>query len=226
MGVSTVFAAACDGTPRRHAFGGREARRHDHRSLEMAAGQDPDDAFPAANTASYNGDKTTDTIPRLRWCIYCVELDLDQGARQGCVSDEFEIYFLQAHIWDPGDGVVLTATWLLPVALVPATLELADYQRPGAVDASKDGTPSVESSATSEPTPDKADTARSPEPDAKSPEPAPVKGADADADPKANDSKKSDAETEAEKESLRRRWSTLILGREKSKGGKVDSGGK
>jgi hypothetical protein len=128
---------------------------------------------------------------------------------------------------------VLTATWLLPVALVPATLNLADYQRPGAVDASKDGPPSVESSATSEPTPDKADTAKSPEPDAKSPEPdakspepAPVKGADADADPKANDSKKSDAETEAEKESLRRRWSTLILGREKSKGGKVDSGGK
>ncbi|KAJ7922884.1 hypothetical protein B0H13DRAFT_100156 [Mycena leptocephala] len=61
---------------------------------------------------------------------------------------------------DKGDGVVLTATWLLPVALVPATLNLADYQRPGAVDASKDGTPSVESSATSEPTPDKADTAK------------------------------------------------------------------
>ncbi|KAJ7109797.1 hypothetical protein C8R44DRAFT_263106 [Mycena epipterygia] len=42
---------------------------------------------------------------------------------------------------DKGDGVVLTATWLLPVALVPGTLNSEDFQRQsgGTVDAPKDG---------------------------------------------------------------------------------------
>ncbi|KAJ7755043.1 hypothetical protein DFH07DRAFT_959609 [Mycena maculata] len=41
---------------------------------------------------------------------------------------------------DKGDGVVLTATWLLPVALVPGTLKPGDFRR-GAMGASKDGKP-------------------------------------------------------------------------------------
>ncbi|KAJ6523605.1 hypothetical protein B0H19DRAFT_1223991 [Mycena capillaripes] len=126
---------------------------------------------------------------------------------------------------DKGDGVVLTATWLLPVALVPTTLRAEDFQRPGAVDAaSKDGKPavtSVDSSAKSVPTP-----ATEPRPKSAEPAPAPKSvepGLKPVAATKADDSKKSAAEAEAEKESLSRRWSTLVLGREKSKG-KVETG--
>ncbi|KAF8204290.1 hypothetical protein K438DRAFT_1964647 [Mycena galopus ATCC 62051] len=117
---------------------------------------------------------------------------------------------------DKGHGVVLSATWLLPVALVPATLRLEDFQRPGAVDAAKAGKPtdpSLNSSATSAPTADKAETK-------KSSGSAPVKstepGLKPNASSKADNSKA--PTTEAEKESLSRRWSTLILGRDKPQG--------
>ncbi|KAJ7897296.1 hypothetical protein B0H14DRAFT_2332753, partial [Mycena olivaceomarginata] len=121
---------------------------------------------------------------------------------------------------DKGHGVVLTATWLLPVALVPATLKSEDFQRPGAVDTAKGGNPaasSVDSSVASTPT---ADQVKPAEPTSvKSTEP----GLKPDADRKTHDPKTPSTETEKDKESLSRRWSTVILGRDKSKG-KADQG--
>ncbi|KAJ7269322.1 hypothetical protein B0H12DRAFT_1229474 [Mycena haematopus] len=117
---------------------------------------------------------------------------------------------------DKGHGVVLTATWLLPVALVPGTLKAEDFQRPSEVVSAKDVKPphvSLDSSATGVANPDKVDTAEGGEP-------APVKSADLGVKPDV-DSKADSSNTE--KHSLSRRWSTLILGRDKSKG-KVDAG--
>ncbi|KAJ7665366.1 hypothetical protein DFH06DRAFT_1470639 [Mycena polygramma] len=124
---------------------------------------------------------------------------------------------------DKGDGVVLTATWLLPVALVPASLNAADYQRPGGVEGAKDK-PAVESSAKSAST----QTAKSTEPAAKPPlksaksgstrAKSSERGLKAPPVDRKQSGSKSDTETETTAESLSRRWSTLVLRRGKSKG--------
>ncbi|KAF7337594.1 F-box domain-containing protein [Mycena sanguinolenta] len=131
---------------------------------------------------------------------------------------------------DKGHGVVLTATWLLPVALVPTTLKAEDFLRPGEVAAAKGGkTPAVStgSSAMSAAGPNgKVDTAKDGEPaSAKGGAAAPTKSTDPGLKPNANGDSKADksktADPQAEKDSLSRRWSTLLLGRDKPKG-KVD----
>ncbi|KAJ7017961.1 hypothetical protein C8F04DRAFT_408661 [Mycena alexandri] len=110
---------------------------------------------------------------------------------------------------DKGDGVVLTATWLLPVALVPATLNADDFQRRpvgGINTPTPKGVPTDTSSAKSDPTP-KAD--------------AGTKAPAAKADLKPGDSKKATGDSkkagDAETESLARRWTTALRGHEKSK---------
>ncbi|KAJ6486233.1 hypothetical protein C8R47DRAFT_1216837 [Mycena vitilis] len=123
---------------------------------------------------------------------------------------------------DKGDGVVLTATWLLPVALVPASLNAADFQRPGGVEGAKDK-PAVESSAQNVSTPAAKSTdatkpplksAKSGSTRAKSSE----RGLKAPPVDRKQSGSKSDTETETTAESLSRRWSTLVLRRGKSKG--------
>ncbi|KAJ7123365.1 hypothetical protein C8R46DRAFT_1147766 [Mycena filopes] len=107
---------------------------------------------------------------------------------------------------DKGDGVVLTTTWLLPVALVPAALKAEDFQRRGVAGAT--GTPpttttqsdpkSVTDTAGKKATP-------APAPDAKSKAPAPTASKK---DGKAGGAKKpGDPE---ETESLARRWTTAL----------------
>ncbi|KAJ7651507.1 hypothetical protein DFH06DRAFT_996178 [Mycena polygramma] len=124
---------------------------------------------------------------------------------------------------DKGDGVVLTATWLLPVALVPASLNAADYQRPGGVEGAKDK-PAVESSAKSASTPAAKSTEPATKPPLKSAKSGSTraKSSERGLKPPAVDRKpsgsKSDTETETTAESLSRRWSTLVLRRGKSKG--------
>ncbi|KAJ6520237.1 hypothetical protein C8R45DRAFT_1086119 [Mycena sanguinolenta] len=122
---------------------------------------------------------------------------------------------------DKGHGVVLTATWLLPVALVPATLRAQDFMRPGEIAAAKGVKPpeaSMESAATNAATPDKVGTAKG---GAAAPAKTAEPGSKPNADSKAANSKTVDPH--AEKDSLSRRWSTLLLGRDKTKG-KVDAG--
>lgn len=97
---------------------------------------------------------------------------------------------------------------------MPATLKSEDFQRPGAVDTAKGGNPaasSLDSSVTSTPTADQVKPA----------EPTSVKSTEPGLKPDAD--RKTHAETEKDKESLSRRWSTVVLGRDKSKG-KADQG--
>jgi hypothetical protein len=99
-------------------------------------------------------------------------------------------------------------------------LKSEDFQRPGAVDTAKGGNPaasSVDSSVTSTPPADQVKPSESTS--VKSTEP----GLKPDAAQKTHDPKTPSTETEKDKESLSRRWSTVILGRDKSKG-KADQG--
>ncbi|KAJ7150314.1 hypothetical protein C8R46DRAFT_1008478 [Mycena filopes] len=110
---------------------------------------------------------------------------------------------------DKGDGVVLTATWLLPVALVPAPLKGEDFQKRGVAGAStatkpdpKTGDKSVTDASASAKTA-AAKPASAKTPDAKSKAPTST-----GASKKAGDGKKTgDPE---EPESLARRWTTAL----------------
>ncbi|KAJ7492224.1 hypothetical protein FB451DRAFT_1122931 [Mycena latifolia] len=113
---------------------------------------------------------------------------------------------------DKGDGVVLTATWLLPVALVPGTLKPEDFQRHpgGAVDTPKDS----KSVDTSEGAPTKSDPA--------SADPEATRNKSAEPGLKPDAPLKSDTKSDAAAEAPPKRWSSF-LGREKSQG-KADEG--
>ncbi|KAJ7687405.1 hypothetical protein B0H17DRAFT_1070100 [Mycena rosella] len=111
---------------------------------------------------------------------------------------------------DKGDGVVLTATWLLPVALVPATLKPSDFQRqPGGAKDVKATSPKTDSTPPAKPDSAPAtgvsDSNKSTEPDLK-PEAAQTGGASAT---------KPDTDAEAPPS---KRWSSFFLKREKSQG--------
>ncbi|KAJ6601416.1 hypothetical protein DFH09DRAFT_1355570 [Mycena vulgaris] len=114
---------------------------------------------------------------------------------------------------DKGDGVVLTATWLLPVALLPGTLKAEDFERQpgGAVDAPKDtkSTDAEDGPATTDPT-----TATKPDAQTKG-------GLDSKMDPepslKPDAAVKSGGSTKSEAEARPKRWSSFLR-REKSQG--------
>ncbi|KAJ7103169.1 hypothetical protein B0H15DRAFT_1016983 [Mycena belliarum] len=96
---------------------------------------------------------------------------------------------------DKGEGVVLTATWLLPVALVPATLNREDFQRhPG-------GTPTDTKTSNNSTAPANPEAVKRAEP---------VKP---DVAPKSESSTKPAPETETP----HRKWASFLT-REKSKG--------
>ncbi|KAJ7116797.1 hypothetical protein C8R43DRAFT_111419 [Mycena crocata] len=109
---------------------------------------------------------------------------------------------------DKGNGIVLTATWLLPVALVPGTLKAEDFQRHPVDGKGKDTTASTEATATSG-TPETKITKSS------------VTRADSDAGNTEPGLKPGTADNStkpgADSEKPPRRWSSF-LGREKSKG--------
>ncbi|KAK7063861.1 F-box domain-containing protein [Favolaschia claudopus] len=113
---------------------------------------------------------------------------------------------------DKGHGVVLTATWLLPVALVPGTLEPKDYLRPGEVQPTTAAAADTMSLA-----PDNVEATK----DAAS-VPAETSKADATLEEGSKNSQgdgakpSTEKDPEEHKEPLARRWNTLILGRDKS----------